>query len=69
MNKNFDFLKDINKISTAKSIEEIYWRLYYGCDDWSTDDIVFDLKITFQVGESVLTDDEFDKVIEIIESI
>ena len=48
-NKNFDFLADKNKIELAKSIEQSYWN-YYFCDEWSTDDIDFHLRMKYMFG-------------------
>ena len=65
-NKNFDFLTDKNKIELAKSIEQSYWN-YYFCDEWSTDDIDFHLRMKYMFGNDVITMDEYFKIIETIE--
>ena len=66
-NKNFDFLVDENKIELAKRIERTYWN-YYFCDEWSTDDIDFLLRMNYMFGNNVITMDEYIKIIEAIEA-
>lgn len=69
-NKNFDFLGDKNKIELAKNIEQTYWNYYFNCDDWSSDDIDFQLRLNYMFGDDViLTMDEYIKIIETIEEI
>lgn len=66
-NKNFDFLVDKNKIELAKSIERTYWNYYFNCDEWSTDDIDFHLRMNYMFGNDIITMDEYLKIIETIE--
>ena len=66
-NKNFNFLVDENKIELAKSIERTYWN-YYFCDEWSTDDIDFLLRMNYMFENDVITMDEYLKIIETIEA-
>lgn len=69
-NKNFDFLCDKNKIELAKNIEQTYWNYYFNCDDWSSDDIDFHLRLNYMFRDNViLTMDEYNKIIETIEKI
>lgn len=66
---NFDFLQNPNKIAVAKDIEEKYWNFYFNCDDWSIEDIDFQLRIIYQSEDDVvLTMDEYCKVIDTIEN-
>ena len=68
-NNNFDFLGDSNKIEIAKKIEETYWGYYFNCDNWSTSDIDFQLRLNYMFGDDViLSMDEYMKVIKTIEN-